>query len=366
MPTKQKATISKLLWKFFIVCILLVILLQVFINYNHSIEAWYSTSFYPVISNLLRILFGWLPFSVGDLFYVAIIVFFVVRIVRFFRKLRKKQLSWQKTWKNLIAFLVFILGIYIVFYSFWGLNYYRKGIAFQLGIERKEYSTEELESLTKTLAVKANQYRHNIADVKDFHLERKQLFGLAKQSYDSVGNVYSFLKFKHTSTKASLFGSVGNYLGYTGYYNPFSGEAQVNMHSPDIVLPAVVCHEMAHQLGYATEDEANFVGYLAASHSPNKIFLYSTYLDLYQYAAGELFVRDSSKYSVVRQSLDTLVRKDIQDIRKFYLPYRTRMRKIINVIYGQYLKANNQPQGIDTYSDVISLLMAYQRKYGKI
>jgi hypothetical protein len=33
-------------------------------------------------------------------------------------------------------------------------------------------------------------------------------------------------------------------------------------------------------------------------------------------------------------------------------------------MYGNYLKANRQPQGINSYDEVVGLTIAYYRKYG--
>ena len=44
---------------------------------------------------------------------------------------------------------------------------------------------------------------------------------------------------------------------------------------PNHVLPYVVSHEIAHQLGSAKEDEANLVGYLTALNSDNVQFKYA-------------------------------------------------------------------------------------------
>lgn len=347
------------------ICVVLIVAIQCIVRLDGSVEHWFSSGLYPYVSGSLRVCFGWLPFSIGDLFYSCLILFFIVKTMRFLKQLFSRKMTWKRFVGRLFRVVVICCSLYVVFYSFWGLNYYRKGIAYQLKMEKQPYSTAELSQLTKELALKASDYRKKVSP-NQYKLDKSELFQKAKQAYDSVEKIYPFLQFKHKSTKASLFGGVGNYLGYTGYYNPFSGEAQVNMQTPPIVLPSVVCHEMAHQLGYATEDEANFVGYLAASHSQDNVFLYAIYLDLYEYAASELYVRDSVQYNATRQSLDTLVRKDIRDIRLFYLTYRTKMRNVTNAIYGQYLKANNQPQGIDTYSDVVSLLIAYRKKYGLI
>ncbi|WP_447640199.1 MULTISPECIES: DUF3810 domain-containing protein [Chitinophagaceae] len=363
MVTKSMIPLSS--WRKLAVAILFVLLIKLCIFYSSSIEQWYSNGLYPLIARVFRVLFGWLPFSIGDVFYVLLIVGFIVKVWVFFRDIVRRRMTWHLFAGKLVKLMTVLCWLYACFYAFWGLNYYRKGIAFQLKIEKQPYPTGELLQLTETLAVKASGYRKELSE-KQFQLGKKELYIKAQQAYDSAQQIFPFLTFKNRSTKASLFGAIGNYLGYTGYYNPFSSEAQINMRTPAIVLPAVVCHEMAHQLGYATEDEANFVGYLAASHSHDKVFLYSIYLDLYQYAASELYMRDSIQYQQARLYLDTLARKDLRDIKLFYLPYRTKMRKIVNAIYGQYLKANNQPQGIDTYSDVVSLLIAYQKKYGKV
>jgi len=37
---------------------------------------------------------------------------------------------------------------------------------------------------------------------------------------------------------------------------PFTGEANVNISMPHTSIPFTACHEMAHQIGFAREDEA--------------------------------------------------------------------------------------------------------------
>ena len=177
---------------------------------------------------------------------------------------------------------------------------------------------------------------------------------------------FPFISYNNKSVKASLFGTMGNYMGYSGYYNPFTGEAQLNTTVPPFELPYVTCHEMAHQIGYATEDEANFVGYLTARSSKDSAFLYSVYVDLFRYANRELFYRDSSLARAKYMQLDTLVKSDLQNARKFYRQYDTKFGDVITRMYSQYLKANSQPQGINTYTFVVAWLIAYYKKYGEI
>jgi hypothetical protein len=155
-------------------------------------------------------------------------------------------------------------------------------------------------------------------------------------------------------------------MGFSGYYNPFSGEAMLNTTIPPTELPYVTCHEMAHQIGYATEDEANFVGYLTARSSKDRLFLYSVYISMFRYADRELFYRDSSLARSKYMQLDTLVKQDLLNARKFYSSYNTKFGDIITRMYSRYLKANSQPQGINTYTLVVAWLIAYYKKYGEL
>ena len=107
------------------------------------------------------------------------------------------------------------------------------------------------------------------------------------------------------SVKFSFYGYLANYMGFSGYYNPFSGEAQVNTTIPRFVQPFTTCHEIGHQLGYAKEEEANFCGFLATKSSRDPAFRYSVYVDLYLYAASALYALDSTAFIPYRESLHT-------------------------------------------------------------
>ena len=172
------------------------------------------------------------------------------------------------------------------------------------------------------------------------------------------------LYYHNPSVKFSFYGYLANYMGFSGYYNPFSGEAQVNTTIPRFVQPFTTCHEIGHQLGYAKEEEANFCGFLATKSSPDPAFRYSVYVDLYMYAASALYQLDSTAFIPYRESLKPTVRKDLHDLRAFYRKYQNPFEPIIHLIYGRYLKANRQPQGINSYDEVVGLAIAYYRKNG--
>jgi hypothetical protein len=195
---------------------------------------------------------------------------------------------------------------------------------------------------------------------------KRQLFNESVASYQLTESGFPFLAYRTASLKPSIYSYLGNYLGFSGYYNPFSGEAQVNTTIPAFVQPFVSCHEIGHQLGFAKENEANFAGFLSARGSINPAFRYSVYFDMYSYALSELYRRDSTGAKQIHQSLDPQVRKDYATMQQFFGRFQNPVEPIIRALYGRYLKANDQPGGLRSYNQVVAMLVAYKRKYGDL
>lgn len=214
----------------------------------------------------------------------------LLNFVKLFRKLIKRRFQREDLRRTLLkAFFIFSI-IYIYFNFCWGLNYNRPGIAYQLQLNGSKHSTYELRMLTDILIKKVNESRSLLGNEKIKYKTYPEIFLAAQKAYiQSNAAGFSFLAYNTKSVKRSLYGRMGNYLGFFGYYNPFTGEAQLNLNMPPFLIPFVTCHEIAHQLGYANESEANFVAYLAAVQSPDTLFHYSTYFDLFNYANSELF-----------------------------------------------------------------------------
>jgi len=346
--------------------LLICLLIHIFSRSASWVEKLYATGIYPYIGKSLRFVFGSIPFSVGDVFYTIFGMWILYRFIRFFTKLFRRKFTKQYFQSSVFTLLFTGCIIYILFNVLWGLNYNRQGIAHQLQLDvSKKYSTQTLDSLTKNLIAKVNANRLSLGK-EALYPNSATLYKEAIAAYDRVEKKYSFLHYETKSVKTPIYNALGAYLGYSGYYNPFTGEAQVNTVLPKFVLPYVTCHEMAHQLGYATEDEANFVGYLAASSSDDALFKYSVYLDLYEYANFELWRRDSSLAKNNYRALDTLVKTDLHYLRNYLKAHENPAGTWVMKLYNQYLKANKQPQGINTYNAVTAWLIAYERKYGEL
>ncbi|RYY58962.1 MAG: DUF3810 domain-containing protein [Chitinophagaceae bacterium] len=348
-----------------VLLILLVIAIKWAALYPQFVERYYTYGLYPVISRIQRLLLGWIPFSVGDLFYGFVLLLLAFRIGRFFRLLFRRELNRNYFRMALQQSIFLVLFIYVFFYGLWGLNYNREGIEKQLGLKVQRYSLADLDTLATVLQGELNRYAAGVTEQSRDDFDKKsRLFREARNAYTAASVSHPFLQYGGASVKPSIFSYAGNYLGFQGYYNPFSGEAQVNTTTPRFLEPFVTTHEIAHQLGYAKENEANFVGFLACLHSPSPVVLYSMYFDMYNYAAGEIYQRDSTRAKMYSEKLHPQVKKDIITLRTFIRRHRNPVEAFIMWGYGNYLKANNQPGGKQTYNEVVGWLVAYYKKFG--
>lgn len=358
--------INKKKWAFVGVLMLLVLFIRLFSAAPHVTEQYYATGLYPFISSFLRWITGWLPFSLGDLLYGAIVIWLLWKTVRGCKVLFKKQLTWPSFFNKLSAWFISMLLIYIAFNLLWGINYNRQGIAKELGLTMEKYSPTDLKTLNSILLQKINENKVAIVRNGLVPLTSNELFKRSAAAYAEVNKKYAFLQYHTASVKTSLWGWLGNYIGFTGYYNPFTGEAQINTTVPKFLQPYTTCHEIAHQIGYAKENEANFVGYLAAASSKDSLFLYSTYLDLFLYADRNLYAVDSSAAKSFAHQLLPSVKADLKELSDFNRRHQNPVEPVIRWMYGKYLQSNQQPSGVLSYDEVTGFLIAYYKKYGEL
>lgn len=343
-----------------------VLLIRLFSANHYLVEKYYSNGLYPGISKVLKYSFGWLPFSAGDVLYGIAAGWLLLKVVKLIVSFIKGKYNWQLFGMAFIKTVLFLLFIYVVFNSLWGLNYNRKGIADQLDIKMTKYSKEELVTVDSSLLQKVNESKAVLVKNKSIPKTNKEIFEQAKGAYQNLSKEYPFCTYQPASIKSSAWGWLGNYVGFTGYYNPFTGEAQVNTTVPRFLQPYIACHEIAHQLGYAKENEANFVGYLAATAAMDTGFYYSVYLDLFLYTQRNLFYVDSVAAKSFYKKMLPAVKDDLDEWKKFNQRYTSVMEPVFSWAYGKYLKSNEQPSGVLSYDEVTGFLIAYYKKFGKL
>ena len=349
----------------------LTIIIKLFSNSQDWVEKYYSNGFYPWFSRLLRLLFGWLPFSIGDLLYGILAVWIAVKVIKALIALFKGKVTGQRLGSSCIKTILLLLMIYVIFNIFWGINYNRKNLALQLELKQDTFNLQDLKEINRLLVEKVNGAKQCLVNSNSPYPDNATLFRMVRSAYDEAEKQYPFLHYRPTALKSSMWGWIGNYTGFTGYYNPFSGEAQVNTSVPRFLLPFTSCHEVGHQLGFAKENEASFVGYLAAIASKDTVFHYSVYLDLFLYANRTLALNaflqhDTSSARFYKNELIQPVKNDLDALRIFYEHHRNPVEPLVRKGYSLYLRSNQQPHGLRSYDEVTDFIIAYYKKFGRI
>ena len=353
MSKKQKT----LLAIFLIVQIVFVKLLS-FIP--ETVETIYSSGLYKFSSKSMRLVFGWLPFSFGDIMYT----FICIASLRWLFLNRKRLVKDTKHW--VIDVFATLSIVYFAFHLFWGFNYYRLPIHEKINI-KNTYTTETLLDVTKQLITKVNTLQLELG-VNDsskvaFPYTKQVLLEKIPLGYQELSKIYPHLAYDNVSIKTSIYSLPLTYQGFSGYLNPLSNEAQVDGLIPIFKYATTASHEVAHQLGYAAENEANFIGCLATIHHEDRFINYAGYAFALRHCLSDLYRRAPENYTQVLSLLNTGTLKNYQEVRDFWDSYQNPIEPFFKFTYNGFLKANHQKGGIESYSYVVALLVNYFEAY---
>ena len=331
-------------------------LIYILSQFPEFVETYYSNGIYQWISKLSRFIFGWLPFSFGDLFYAVTIIYATRWIIIH----RKRLIEDTKNW--LLDVIAAIAIFYFAFHLLWAFNYYRLPLHENLELQA-DYTTEELIQVTQNLIDKSNAIHLDITkddSLKvEFSYSKKDILKMAPDGYVQLKKTYPHLEYSSKSIKTSLFSTPLTYMGFSGYLNPFTNEAHIDGLIPVYKFPTTVCHEIAHQLGYAKENEANFIGSLAAISHDDVYFKYSGYTFALRHCLFEIFRRDPILYETLVEKVHIGILKNYQEVQLFWDSYQNPAEPLFKKTYDTFLQANNQKEGMKSYSYVVALYVNY-------
>ena len=340
--------------------ILQIILVMWLAGHSEWIETYYSNGIYPYISRFFRVLYGWLPFSIGDLIYAAILILGLTYLVQNLKQIKLKPLFFLRD-------IILVLSVfYFTFNLVWGLNYYRKPLAENFAI-KDSVQTAEVLTLSKQLVKKVNLLQEEITGdtitMVQVPYTRNEIFEKTIEDYHQTSSETTFLEYKNASLKKSVFSLLSCYLGIGGYLNPFTNEAQVNAKTPVFRFPVVAAHEVGHQVGYAKENETNFIGYYMTMKSEDIYFQYAAYAYGLSHCLSAVKRYDEAVFNEIFEGVNQGVRANYRELYEFNQKYQNPFEPIFKSIFNTFLKANQQKDGIESYSKIVELMVGYHEKY---
>lgn len=345
-----------------------VVLLLVVRHSEYIAEYWFSRGIYRIFSQIWSFITGIIPISIAEIGLFCspfLIVYIVFRMVR--KLVRDKENRKQTLARYVVNTLCIASTAYFLFVVFCGANYYRYPFSKISGLTVETYSIEELYGLCEELALRANELRAQITSVDEdgiFKLstsdyetakEAKRIMSQLGESYDSLSGYYSV-------PKPVLVSRAMSYTDTTGIFVTITMEANVNVDVADYVIPATMCHELAHQKGYMRENEANYIAYLACMNSDNIEFQYSGTMDALSYATSQLYNHDKELYKKIRDLYSEDVLADRIANSVYWSTYHNEVISTVSSkLNDAYLKANNQASGEQSYGEMVDLMLAEYR-----
>jgi hypothetical protein len=361
----------QLRWVFWTVLILLIQCSQ---NFPERIAHFYSQGIFKWMTLGMRQGVSKVPFSIGEWLYILLIILLIINIIRYVIYIKNNFTGWTR-WKQIGSKILFkSMQLYVVFQVIWGLNYHQSSPDQQFGLEVKSTYTEQ--ELDRYSLVLIDQMNHSRAEILETQFKNRPdsltlVIEKVKRAYAQVAMSYPFLNYLAPNIKLSQFPIWGDRLGYLAFYQPITSEAIIRADLPILLQPFTVAHEIAHQLGYASETEANFVAYLVCAESKDAVLNYSMQLQMFTYCQDEALLMIARKgdfpqwkNTVARNkaALSPQVLKDRLEIKQFFRAHQGKMIPGSTALYDQFLQWNKQAKGIDSYNDVLLWAMAYEKR----
>ncbi len=343
-----------------------IALFQISSNQKTFIENYYSKKVYKMLGQLISNITGTFPFSLGELTIVALIIFLLYKMFKIIKLMLIGNNKKRIVFDALLNMCKYVSITYIIFIFIWGFNYNRHPFADIIGLEVKPTSTEDLKQLCEILVNQANDFKENTlyrkVDANTKYYVYPDIFKRAPLGYLEASKEYPELGGNFGSPKSVFMSEFLSYAGIAGIYFPFTGEANINTKIPHFMLPNTTCHEMAHQRGFAREDEANYIAYLTCMANPNNDFKYSGTMLALIYSMNALQKYDMNNFNELTSKYSDGVKQDLINLNMFWAKYEGPIERTSDKINNAFLKANLQKDGTHSYGRMVDLLIADQKK----
>jgi hypothetical protein len=313
---------------------------------------WYADHIYPIFPHTMGRMFSLLPFS---LFEILLLSLGAGALILTCSALLALAGCPARRGGGLFFPALSVFGVlFLLFTLTCGLNYSRETFAARHGLTIQEASLPDLRSLYADLAMEAGAALLDMEDAEAAADAEQE----ARAAMRALSREYNLISY-YPRPKPFVFSPAMSWCGISGIFSPFTLEANYNRDMPSFQLPCAMCHELTHLSGYMREDEAGFIGYLACRRSGDAAFRYSGAM----FALGHVLnalrgAVDAEEYRALYARLPSAAAEDFRLAGEYWRRFDGRAEEIQTRVNDAYLKANAQESGVQSYSQVVDLLLA--------
>lgn len=304
-------------------------------------------------------LFSAVPFSVTEWVILSLAALGVVLLVLLIVRLIRRR--WAKAYRTGMTILSVSAAMFALFCLWWGVLYYSDSFTEQAGLERRDISVQELETVTRYFAEQASAAGEHVARGEDgvFRADKSDTFRRSADIYGGAEQIFPCLAAPAVRAKPVLLSRLLSYIRYTGFFFPYTAEANLNADSPACLLPSTIAHELAHLRGVAREDEANFCAVVACMESGDEDYRYSGALLAYIYLGNALYRADYDAWREVYSTLSENVRADLRANNDYWARFETPAADVSEKVYESFLQTYGDDRGMQSYGACVDLLTVY-------
>jgi hypothetical protein len=289
------------------------------------------------------------PWAVLDLLVLLVLVGLGIRVVRVARTSPRKLHAALAIPIEIAAVAAIV---YLAFLGSWGLNYRREPLRTKIAFDAARVHEDALSDLAFHAVRRLNDL-HGPAHAAAWPDPEEVTRTLAPALDASLRSLPGGGAALPGVPKRSLLSWYFERAAIDGMTNPFGLEVIVQPQLLPFERHAVIAHEWAHLAGYASEDEANFVGWLICLQGDAQA-RYSAWLAVYLHVSGGL-PRDAA--GALSRALAPGVREDLRAIRARARRASPAIRAAAWRTYDGYLKANRVASGVRSYNEAVTLAL---------
>lgn len=312
------------------ILIIIILILNIIASNSINFATWYAKNVSKIFINTIGRICSFIPISIFEWLVIVLVISLLIIVIKF---------------RSITLIIRYLLIIILIFTLTTGINYHRATLEKEMSFTRLEYNNDDLKKL-------CNYITDILISLNADEISTKTIRSEAKTAINKIIPGY------YPNPKPMFFSKLMTMGNLSGIFSPFTIEANYNKDMPTYNKPFSICHEFSHLAGYMSEDEANFLAYLACINSNNTYFNYSGYLTAFIYVTNALN-SNNIDVSIYYDRLPDTIINDLQKNNKFWQQYNNIIALITDNINDTYLKINSVSEGTNSYSMFVDLLYSY-------
>lgn len=329
----------------------------------------------PSIARALGNLSGLLPLSLAEFLVFGVLVWLaILAVIGAARVLRGRRRLLTSVLDGVLRLAVVVAIVGTLFYALWGVQYARAPVDDRLGWTAatttfsQEQSDNELESLCAELVDHVNRLHDKLhggpMKSRPVDIDVARVDAALDESFRRVTthlDLHASFGEPRGPAKAIATSKLMSFLGLSGFYFPWTGEANYNDLPPLWQRVHTIAHEKSHQRGIMSEDEANFFGFLACIAAEDPFAEYCGYLFGQRHLLRQLALRNEQRARELIARRHPGVQKDVNDANEFWRTHRGWAMQAARNVNDRFLKIHRVRGGIESYGRVTRLLVLHSR-----